>query len=277
MTSTIPTVRLRRGADIPVLGLGTWPMDDAQAARVVPRAIEAGYRLIDTAENYRNERGVGRGLRAAGVARDEVFVTTKFNVAWHGRDLVRQAIRASADRLGLDRLDLVLIHWPNPAHGRYVEAWLGLLDAFGAGEVGAVGVSNFKPAHLQRLLEVSGQLPDVNQIQLHPTAARAAERAYHAEQGIHTQSWSPLGRGAAHLLAQPAVTEPVWRYGKTAAQVVLRWHLDLGLGAVPKSADPARLAENADLFDFHLSAAEIEAISALDDPGVVVDADSFGH
>src|SRR5919205_685212 len=174
-----PTIVLKRGALMPRLGLGTASLDDATAERAVATALQAGYRLIDTAENYRNEVGVGRGLKASGIGRADVFVTTKFNKRWHGVDLVEQAFEASATRLGVDYLDLLLIHWPNPGQDRYVDAWRGLLRLFEQGRVRAIGTSNFKPAHLDRLLAETGELPDVNQIHANPDIARPIPRAYH--------------------------------------------------------------------------------------------------
>lgn len=273
-----PTVPLPGGAAVPAVGLGTWPMDDATAERVVPLAVELGYRLFDTAENYQNERGVGAGLRAAGVPRDHLFVTTKFNARWHGRDLARQALEASLDRLGVDYVDLLLIHWPNPGQDRYVEAWQGVLDLRAAGRVRAAGVSNFTPAHLERLLAETGELPELNQIQLSPAAVRAAPVAYHAAHGIVTQSWSPLGRGDRGLLGSEPVVRAAQRLGRTPGQIVLRWHVQQGFSAVPKSSDPERLAQNLDLFDFTLTDDEMAALSDLDRGDAdVVDPLEFGH
>jgi len=264
---------------MPLLGLGTWPMDDDEAARVIPLAVQAGYRLVDTAENYRNERGVGAGLRACGLAREELFVTTKFNAGWHGRDLVRKAFEGSAQRLGVEYVDLLLIHWPNPAQDRYVDAWRGLLDLLAEGSVKAVGVSNFKPAHLERLRAETGVLPDVNQIQLSPASTRAHARAYHAEHGILTQSWSPLGGERDRtLLADPVINGIGRRRGRTPAQVVLRWHVQLGLAAVAKTSRPDRLEENLDIFDWELTDEDLAALSTLDrGDAVTVDSDEFGH
>jgi 2,5-diketo-D-gluconate reductase A len=254
-------------------------MDDAEAARVIPLAVASGYRLFDTAENYRNERGVGAGLKACGAPREELFLTTKFNVCWHGRDLVGEAFRASAERLGVEYVDLLLVHWPNPGRDRYVDAWRGLIDLLEDGSVRAIGVSNFKPAHLERLRVETGVLPDVNQIQLSPASSRPQARAYHAEHGILTQSWSPLGgerdRG---LLADPVIVGISRRSGHTPAQIVLRWHVQLGLGAIPKTSDPGRLAENLDVFDWVLSEEDLAALSTLDKgETAVVDSDTFGH
>jgi 2,5-diketo-D-gluconate reductase A len=262
---------------MPRLGLGTWPMDDAEAEVAVARAIETGYRLIDTAYKYGNETGVGRGLRAAGVPREELFVTTKLNGEWHGEAEAQQAFAASAERLGLEYVDLYLIHWPMPWQDRYVDAWRGLLRLLADGRVRAIGTSNFKPAHLDRLYAETGVFPDVNQIQLSPPVARPEARRYHREHGIATQSWSPLGRGG-DLLAEPAVTTVAERYGRTPAQVVLRWHLELGLNPVPKSSDPRRMRDNLDVFDFTLTADEVAAVSALDQGEKVADdSDTTGH
>ena len=272
-----PTVTLGNGVAMPALGLGTWPLGDREAEATVAAAIAAGYRLIDTAENYGNERGVGRAVRASGVGRDELFVTTKFDGRWHSEDGVRKAFARSARRLGLERIDLFLIHWPLPARGRYVEAWRGLIRLLEDGDVRAIGVSNFKPAHLERLLAATGVAPHVNQIQLNPWIVRAAERRFDAGHGIVTESWAPIGKGG-DLLAEPAVVRAARRHGKTPAQVVLRWHLQLGLVAIPKTANPRRLVENLDVFDFALDADEMAEITALDRGGVgVIDSDVFGH
>lgn len=272
-----PRRALANGATIPEIGLGTWPMSDDEAERCVPEAIALGYRLIDTASAYRNETGVGRGIKASGVARDELFVTSKFSAEYHGVELVRDTFAASVGRLGLDYLDLLLIHWPNPWLDRYVEAWRGLGNLLEAGLVRAIGVSNFKPAHLERLLEEVGIVPDVNQIELNPHVTRAELRAYDESAGILTQSWGPLGRGKG-LLDEPAIREVAAAIGRTPAQVVLRWHLDLGLVTVPKSSSPARMAENLDVFDFRLTSDQIDALSGLDrGEDTAVDSDTYGH
>lgn len=280
MTSAVPavpTIELRHGATIPQLGFGTYPLDDAEAERAVGHALQVGYRLIDTAENYRNETGVGRAVRDAGVPRGEIFLTTKLNRRWHGRDLVRQAFEASASRLGVDYLDLLLVHWPNPDQDRYVEAVQGLSDLLEEGLVRAIGTSNFKPAHLHRVIQETGVVPDVNQIQLSPVWTRPGSREFHAAHGIATESWSPLGRGT-DLLDEPVLAEIAARHGKTPAQVVLRWHLELGLVVIPKTSSPERAVENLDVLDIALSAEEVERISALDrGEADVADSDSFGH
>lgn len=274
---TVPTVRLPHGADMPRLGLGTWPMDSAEAERVVADAIGAGYRLVDTAEAYGNEDGVGRGLRGSGVPREELFVTTKFDRRRHGTELAAQAFERSADRLGLDQLDLLLIHWPNPAQDRYVQAWDGLARLLESGRVRAIGTSNFTPAHLDRIIAATGVVPDVNQIQLSPLLTRDASRAFHERHGIVTQSWSPLGRGP-EVLTAPVTRRIAEDIGRSPAQVVLRWHLELGLTAVPKSSDPARLRQNLDVLDFSLTGDDVAAISALDrGEAAAIDSDTVGH
>jgi len=274
---TVPTLELPSGPRIPVLGLGTYPLTDAEAERVVAEALAVGYRLVDTAENYRNEAGVGRGLRASGLERGEVFVTTKFNAKWHGEELVARAFERSAERLGLDYVDLLLVHWPNPAQDRYVSAWRGLIALREQGLVRAIGVSNFKPAHLQRLLDETGVAPDVNQVQLNPLVSRAELREFDARHGIVTQAWSPIGKGG-ELLEAPVITEVAGRLGRTPAQVVLRWHVQLGNVAIPKTGDPARLRENLDVFGFELTEADMRAIATLDQgEAAAVDSDAFGH
>ena len=275
--SDVPTIALANGVAVPALGLGTSPMNDAQTEAMVAAAIGAGYRLIDTAENYGNERGVGRGIRASGIDRGEVFVTTKFNERWHGVEEAQQAFANSAERLGLDHVDLLLIHWPNPKKDRYVDAWRGMIRLLEDGKVRAIGVSNFKPAHLDRLLEETGVAPHVNQIQLDPRIPREDERSYHAAHGILTESWSPIGAGG-DLLADATIGDVAGAHGKTSAQIVLRWNVQLGLVPIPKSSKPERLAENIDVFDFELSPDEMGRIASLDRHGAgAVDSDRFGH
>ena len=272
-----PTVALANGVAMPALGLGTSPMGDEEAEATVAAAIRAGYRLIDTAENYGNERGVGRGIRASGIDRDDVFVTTKFNERWHGFDEAQQAFANSVERLGLERIDLLLIHWPNPKKDRYVDAWRGLVQLLEDGKVRAIGVSNFKPVHLDRLLGETGVAPHVNQVQLDPRIPRENERSHHAAHGIVTESWSPIDAGG-DLLADATIGDVARAHGKTPAQVVLRWHVQLGLVPIPKTSKPERLAENIDVFDFELRSAEMDELAALDRHGQgAVDSDRFGH
>lgn len=270
------TVALAGGVQLPQMGLGTWPMNDDEAAVAVKSALQIGYRHLDTAENYRNEVGVGQGIRDSGVAREEIFVTTKFNKEWHSVEGARTACEASLKRLGLDYVDLLLIHWPNPAQDRYVQAFEGLLKLRDAGLVRAVGVSNFKVAHLQKLFD-AGLTPQVNQIELSPTRPRKELVALHRAHGIVTESWSPLDRGG-DLLNADSIQKAAAAHGVTPAQVVLRWHVQQGLVAIPKSADPERQRLNLDVFGFALSAAEMAAIDALEQPEPkLLDADRFGH
>ena len=271
-----PTIDLLSGVSIPVLGLGTWPLDDDEAATAVEQAVSAGYRLFDTAENYGNEAGVGEGIRRSGIERDQVFITTKFNKQWHSVDGVRKAFEQSAARLGVDYVDLLLVHWPNPDQDRYVDAVKGLAALREDGLIRAMGVSNFKPTHLQSVLD-EGLVPDVNQIQLDPRHTRPESRHFHAKHGIATESWSPLGKGG-NLLQDPAVDRLADKYGMTPAQIVLRWHIQLGLVAIPKSANPLRIKQNINLFGFELAQDEVESLSALDTgDGDITDSDSFGH
>jgi 2,5-diketo-D-gluconate reductase A len=262
---------------MPRLGLGTWPLTDDEAEVAVTQAIERGYRLFDTAHAYGNEEGVGRALRAAPVPREELFVTSKLNGQWHGYAEAQEAFAMSAGRLGLDYLDLFLIHWPLPSRDRYVDAWRGLVQLLEDGRVRAIGVSNFKAAHIDRLLAATGVGPDVNQVELNPTTTRDGIRAYDAEHGIVTQAWTPLGPGG-DLLSDPAIVAIAQRHGRTPAQVVLRWHMELGHSAVPKSADPTRMAANIAVFDFELAPEDVAAISALDrGESAATDSDAFGH
>ena len=271
-----PTLRLANGVEIPQLGLGTWPMDDAQCAVAVKAAIEMGYRLIDTAENYGNEAGVGEGVRKASVPRSEVFITTKFNRKWHSAAGVREACEASLKRLGTDYIDLFLIHWPNPDQDRYVEAYEALTKLLAEGKLRGIGVSNFKPAHLRKLFE-AGFVPHLNQIQLDPYRQRRDIVAIHQAKGIVTETWSPIDRNGP-MLHDPVIAGIAKAHGKTVPQIVLRWRVQSGYVTTPKSADPRRQAENLDIFGFALSEAEMAALHALDNPAApVLNADEFGH
>lgn len=276
MTISVPTITLAHGAEIPAIGLGTWPLLGAEGATAVRTAIEAGYRLIDTAENYRNEEAVGQGVRDSGIPREEIFLTTKFNRQWHSIDGARQAAEASLQRLGVEYLDLLLIHWPNPDQGTYVQAFEGLLKLLDAGVVRAIGTSNFKPAHLQKLIDATGTVPDVNQINLNPYAARKASVAFHAEHGIVTESWSPIK--PAEMLADPVTAGIAEAHDRSAAQVVLRWNVQHGYLPIPKSANPQRQRENLAIFDFDLTASEVAAIDSLDQGEAnTPDSDRTGH
>jgi 2,5-diketo-D-gluconate reductase A len=268
-------VGLSGGAVMPRVGVGTSPMNDGDAERAVAMALEVGYRLVDTAENYRNEAGVGRAIRH--VARGEVFVTSKFNKRWHSVDGVRTAFEASAEKLGVEYLDLLLIHWPNPDQDRYVDAWRGLIALREAGLVRAIGTSNFKPAHLQRLIDETGVAPEVNQVQLSPVWAKQTEREFHARHGIVTEAWSPLGKGT-DLLDHPTVQAIANGHGRTPAQVVLRWETQQGVVPIPKSSNRERLEQNLAVFDFELTDAELGKLSALDGTArPAADSDRVGH
>ena len=271
-----PLLTLSNGVEMPRLGLGTWPMNDAEAAETVALALDMGYRLIDTAENYENERGVGEGIRRSGVARGELFVTTKFNRKWHSVEGARQACEASLERLGLDYIDLFLVHWPNPDQRRYVEAFEGLVKLQEAGLVRAIGTSNFKPAHLQRLFD-RGLCPQLNQIQLDPYHRRDDLVAIHRARGIVTESWRPLGMGR-QMLEDPSVVRIAQAQQRTPAQVLLRWQVQQGFVTCPKSSNPLRQAQNLAIFDFALDDDEMRALDALDRPDPeMFDADEFGH
>ena len=274
--STPGQLTLSTGAPMPVIGLGTWPLDDSQVAGTVADAVATGYRLIDTAAKYGNEAGVGQGIRDSGIDRDQLFVTTKLDGGYQGNDRAIPGLDASLARLGLDYVDLLMIHWPLPARDLYVDTWITFGKLLAAGKTRAIGVSNFKPAHLDRLIAETGVAPAVNQIQLDPTLARADTRAYNAAHGIVTQSWSPLGRG--DTLSDPVITGIADRLGKSPAQIILRWHTALGLSAVPKSATPARLAQNLDIFDIELTDADLDAIAGLDrGEAAAQDSDVIGH
>jgi 2,5-diketo-D-gluconate reductase A len=273
-----PTIPLPNGARMPRLGLGTWPLDDREVEAAVVQAVGLGYRAIDTAFNYDNEVGVGRGIAGCGVPREELFVTTKLNREDHGIDEAQRAFERSARRLDVDYIDLLLIHWPNPAQDRYVDAYRGLVRLLEDGRVSAIGLSNFKPAHVDRVIEATGVVPDVDQIELDPTRTRPAERAYLREHGIVCSSWSPLGGRRAGLREDPTIARIAEKRGRTPGQIILRWHMELGLVTVPKSADPERQRQNLEVFDFVLTREEVDEISALDRGGEgVTDSDEFGH
>lgn len=274
--SPVPTITLSNGVEMPRLGYGTWPMKGAEATDAVARALGSGYRLIDTAENYENEEAVGEGIRASGIDRADVFLTTKMNKKWHSVDGARQACEASLNRLGLDYIDLFLIHWPNPDQGTYVQAFEGMTKLLDAGLVRSIGVSNFLPHHLNDLFE-AGLTPHVNQIQLDPYHRRADLTAIHADKGIETECWSPIGR-AGDMLDDPAITRIAEAHGKTPAQIVLRWEVQAGFVPAPKSANPERMAQNLDVFDFALTDAEMAVLGDMDRPDPkMLDANTFGH
>lgn len=260
---------------MPRVGVGTWPLDDAEAERVVSAALEMGYRHVDTAVRYGNEVGVGRALAASGLNRGDLYVTTKLDGPFQGNDKAVAGLNESLERLGLEYVDLLLIHWPLPSRDLYVDTWRTFERLQGEGKARSIGVSNFKPAHLRRLAAETSVVPAVNQIQLNPYVTREDHVEYHQEHGIATVSYSPIGKGG-ELLEDPVIVEVARAHGKSPAQAILRWHLQLGHVPIPKSANEERLRQNLDLFDFELSPEQMQAISGLS-RGDGVDADVKGH
>jgi diketogulonate reductase-like aldo/keto reductase len=262
--TTVPDIPLNNGVAIPQLGLGTARLPDEETRRIVREALEVGYRFVDTAASYENERGVGQGIADSGLPREEVFVSTKLRGRDQGSASAKEALRSSLDRLGLDFVDLYLIHWPLPRLDRYVESWLAMEELLAEGLTRAIGVSNFLPEHLDRLAAASSTIPAVNQIECHPRDPQLAQRADDARRGILTESWSPLGAGG-DLLRQPVLAGIAARHGRTPAQVVLRWHVQQGLVTFPKASSRGRLAENLDVFGFALSDEDLAGIATLAD------------
>ncbi|MFD7003923.1 aldo/keto reductase [Streptomyces mirabilis] len=259
---------------MPVLGLGTWTMTDEAAAKTVPVAAQLGYRMVDSAAFYQNERGVGEGIRRSGLPREDFFVTSKVNGRDQGFDHTLRGCEQTLSRLGTDYLDLYLIHWPMPMRGLYVDTWRAFIRLVEEGYVRSIGVSNFLPTHLDRIRDETGIVPAVNQIQLHPRIVQQDSRAYAEKQGIVVQSWSPLGQGGK-LLSEPVVQKIAERHSKSTAQTILRWHLEQGLVPIPKSADRDRLADNLDVFGFHLTDEEIEEITRLNGSEKPMDPETF--
>ena len=271
--NVIPTIAIADGVDIPQLGFGMWQVPDAEAEGIVRTAFEAGYRAIDTAAMYRNEAGVGAAIAGSGLVREEVFVTTKLWNDAHGNP--RAALAASLERLGLDHVDLYLIHWPT-TRGGHVDAWRAMAALRDEGLARAIGVSNFHVHHLRQIIDDTGVVPAVNQVELHPYLQQAELRRFHVENGITTEAWSPIGQGKG-LLDEPALAPIAARHGKTPAQIVIRWHMQLGNLVIPKSATPARIRENFAVADFELELADMDAIAALDRGGRIgPDPDRFG-
>jgi 2,5-diketo-D-gluconate reductase A len=262
MTQQHPLLELNDGRSIPQLGLGVWRTPADATAQAVKAALASGYRHIDTAAIYGNEAGVGEGLRASGVARDQVFITTKLWNAEQGFDSTLRAFDASMQLLGIDVLDLYLIHWPCPSRELYVDTWRAFIRLREEGRVRSIGVSNFEPEHLDRIVQETGAKPVLNQIELHPRFQQHRLRDYHAAHGIATQAWSPLGQG--QMLEDAGIKAIAAKHGKTPAQVVVRWHIEVGNVVIPKSVNPGRIAENADVFDFALDAQDMAAIAQLD-------------
>lgn len=245
-----------------MVGLGVWQTPAEDTERAVSAALHAGYRHIDTAAAYGNEAGVGRAVAASGIPREEVYVTTKLWNSEQGYEKTLAAFDASMEQLGLDYLDLYLIHWPTPAQNLFVDTFKAFAHLRDQGRIRAIGVSNFEPEHLKLLIDATGIVPAVNQIELHPRLPQAELRETHARYGIATEAWSPLGQGS--LLTDPIVTAIAERHGKTPAQVLIRWHIQLGNIVIPKSVNPERIASNFDVFDFELSEADLASIATLD-------------
>jgi len=256
---------LNTGNTIPQLGLGVFKIDDdAECERVVLDALELGYRHIDTAMIYRNEAAVGRALAQSGIPRDELFVTTKVWNSDQGKDEAPAALATSLELLGLDYVDLYLIHWPAPSRGRYVETWLALEELAAKGLSKAIGVSNFEPEHLEDILEAGSVVPAINQVELHPAFQQRTVRGFGEERGILTEAWGPLGQGKYELAELPGLNDLSKKHGKSIQQVVLRWHIQEGVIVFPKSVRKERLAENLDVFDFELDAEDMAAMVAMD-------------
>ncbi|HEY6685181.1 MAG TPA: aldo/keto reductase [Propionibacteriaceae bacterium] len=260
--STVPSLVMNNGLQIPQLGFGVFLVPPEQTKQAVTEALEAGYRLIDTAQGYRNEEGVGAAIAESDVPRDELFITTKLTNSEHGYDTTLAAFDGSMDKLGIDVLDLFLIHWPLPMFDQYVETWRAFEKLLADGRVRSIGVSNFEIPHLQRLLAETDVTPAVNQIELHPEFPQEELREFHQQHGILTESWGPLGQGKG-LLENPQIVEVAQRKDRTPAQIVLRWHVQLGCVVIPKSVHPDRIRENINIFDFELDDADMAEISKV--------------
>jgi 2,5-diketo-D-gluconate reductase A len=261
-TNAVPQTELRDGEQIPQLGFGVFQIPPEETAEAVTLALQAGYRHIDTAAAYQNEAEVGQAIKASGLEREELFVTTKCFNDHHGYEQARKAFQESFDRLEMDYVDLYLIHWPVPSQDKYVETWKAFIELQKEGRVRSIGVSNFQPAHLRRLIDETGVTPSVNQVELHPRFQQPGLRREHADLGIATEAWSPLAQG--DVLDDSVIVGIAEEHDRTPGQVVLRWHLQLGNIVFPKSVTPERIEENFDVFGFHLPDADMEAIEALD-------------
>jgi 2,5-diketo-D-gluconate reductase A len=258
----VPEMRLRGDVSMPRLGFGVFQVANDETTAAVLTALECGYRSIDTAALYGNEAGVGAAIATCGIAREDLFVTTKLWNSDHGSTTVREAFERSLTKLGVEYVDLYLIHWPVPSNDKYVETWQAFERLSAEGLIRAIGVSNFTIPHLRRLLAETSTVPSVNQIELHPGFQQVALRDFHADHGIVTEAWSPLGQGAA--LGHPVVADLARKHGKTPAQIVLRWHIDIGNVVIPKSVTPHRIRENIDVFDFELTADDMRFLKHLD-------------
>ncbi|WP_395639577.1 aldo/keto reductase [Pseudolysinimonas sp.] len=264
MTPSIPTVKLNDGHDIPQLGFGVFKVDPDETERIVSDALEAGYRHLDTAAIYGNEEGVGRAIAKSGIPRDELFITTKLWNSDQGTQSAFDAIDLSLEKLGLDSVNLYLIHWPRPDLDRYLETWLAMEQIRDAGKATSIGVSNFHRSHLEKIIAGSSTVPAIDQLELHPTFQQRELRAFGAEHGIAIEAWGPLGQGKYDLFGMPAIAETAAAIGVTPAQVVIRWHLQSGIIVFPKSNSSDRMRANIDVFGFELSPEQMAAIDALD-------------
>lgn len=264
-------IALNDGARIPQVGLGVWQTPNDEAAPAVKAALSAGYRHVDTAAVYENEEGVGEGIRQSGIDRSEIYLTTKLWNTEQGYDQTLKAFDASLKRLGTDYVDLYLIHWPSAHRGLFVDTWKAFVKLKEEGRAKSIGVSNFYPEHIEKIIAETGVTPVINQIELHPDFQQREARAFHEKHGIATQSWSPLGQGK--LLAHPAIADIAAKLDRTPAQVIIRWHIDNGLVVIPKSVTPSRISENFKVFDFKLSAEDLDTLNGLDDAGARIGPD----
>lgn len=264
-------ITLNDGARIPQVGLGVWQTPNDEAAPAVKAALDAGYRHVDTAAVYENEEGVGEGIRQSGLARSDIFLTTKLWNNDQGYEQTLKAFEASLKRLGTDYVDLYLIHWPSAHRGLFVDTWKALVKLKEEGRAKSIGVSNFYPEHIEKIVAETGVTPVINQIELHPDFQQRETRAFHEKHKIATQSWSPLGQGK--LLGHPVIAEIAQKLGRTPAQVIIRWHIDNGLVVIPKSVTPSRIVENFKVFDFQLSPEDLQKLNGLDDAGARIGPD----
>ncbi|KIL51130.1 aldo/keto reductase [Jeotgalibacillus campisalis] len=266
MRQAIPEITLNDGMKMPVVGLGTYKLKGNEGVQAITSAIDLGYRLLDSAYNYENEGTVGKAVRRSPVQREELIITSKLPGRYQPYDKAVTAIQESLYRAGLDYYDLYLIHWPNPKQDLYVEAWQALMDAKKWGLIRSIGVCNFLPEHMSRLEKETGMLPSVNQVELHPFFNQAEQRKWHEDNGVHTQSWSPLSR-ASDVLHDDTIQSIAYTHNKTVSQVILRWHYQLGAITIPKSSSPIRQLENLSIFDFSLNEEEMDRILALSHAG----------
>jgi 2,5-diketo-D-gluconate reductase A len=272
--TAVPTITLNDGVEIPQLGFGVFQVPPEDTKKATLEALEVGYRHIDTAEMYGNEKGVGEAVAESGIPRDQIFVTSKLNNTFHAREAALGAFDETLETLGFETLDLFLIHWPLPAVGDYVETWKAMEEMKASGRVRSIGVSNFQPAHLQRLFDETETVPSVNQIEVHPYLTNEVARAFNTEHGIFTEAWSPIAQGA--VLTDPVITAIADRVSRTPAQVTLRWHIQRGDIVFPKSVTRSRVEENFALFDFELTDDDLAAISGLNrDERTGPDPDTF--